>query len=111
MLMLVKRALAAAIVIAAVAAPTAAYAQVNEHPIGVAEIPVAPPYLGGAPAPGQPTAPSSSSERAQQPVAARSSSSFQWGDAGIGAGSLLVLIGVGAGGAVAYRRRAHPLAT
>jgi hypothetical protein len=98
MLTLIKRLLAAAIVIAAVAAPAAAYAQVNEIPIAGSEIPVAPPYIGGAPA-------------AEQPAAAPSSSSFQWGDAGIGAGSLLVLIGVGAGAAVVYRRRAHPLAT
>jgi hypothetical protein len=97
MLTLIKRLLAAAIVIAAVAAPSAAYAQVNEIPIAGSEVPVAPPYIGGAPAAEQPAAPSSSS--------------FQWGDAGIGAGSLLVLIGVGAGAAVVYRRRAHPLAT
>jgi hypothetical protein len=98
MLTFIKRLLAAAIVIAAVAAPAAAYAQVNERQIDGSGVPVAPPYIGGAPA-------------AEQPATAPSSSSFQWDDAGIGAGSLLVLIGVGAGAAVVYRRRAHPLAT
>jgi hypothetical protein len=91
MLTLIKRALAAAILIAAVAAPTAAYARANGVPLG-AGVPVAPPISAGNPATDQP--------------AATSSSGFQWGDAGIGAGSLLVLIGVGSGTAVAYRRRA-----
>ena len=98
MLTLIKRLLAAAIVIAAVAAPAAAFARVVETPIGGSAVPVAPPYIGGAPA-------------AEQPAVAPSSSSFHWGDAGIGAGGLLVLIGLGAGAAVVYRRRAHPLAT
>lgn len=93
MLTLIKRLLAAAIVIAAVAVPTAAYAQVNERPVGVTTIPVEPPFTPGTHTPdtGAP--------------AGASSSSFQWGDAGIGAGSLLVLVGVGVGAAVAIRRR------
>ncbi len=96
MFIFIKRALAAVIVIAAVALPAAAYARTSGGAIG-ARVPVAPPYRTGTP-------------RTDQP-AATSSSRFQWGDAGIGAGSLLVLISVGAGAAVAYRRRAHPLAT
>ncbi len=99
MLTLIKRALAAAIVIAAVAAPASAFAQVNERPIGRSELPVAPPYL----------APTHAAAADQAP--APSSAGFQWADAGIGAGGVLVLIGVGAGaGAVAHRRRARPLA-
>ncbi len=97
MLTLIKRVFAAAIVIAAVAAPTAAYAQVNERPSAVVGVPVEPPYVAGSPASAAP--------------AATSSAGFQWGDAGIGAASLLVLIGVGTGTAVAYRRWAgRPLA-
>ena len=99
MLTLIKRALAAAIVVAAIAAPAAAYAQINQAPIGGSEIPVD--YLGPTHAAAPPANPSP----------AASSVGFQWGDAGIGAGSLLVLIGVGAGaGTVAHRRRARPLA-
>ena len=53
--MLIKRVLAAAIVIAAVAAPTAAYARSIEPPIGATEVPVTPPittpaHLAGLPA-------------------------------------------------------------
>jgi hypothetical protein len=94
MLTFMKRALAAAIVIAAMALPAAAYAQVDQNPIGASAVPVEPPYLTG---PGDASAPAAGSS---------SGSSFQWGDAGIGAGSLLVLISVGAGAAIAFRRRA-----
>ena len=98
MLTLIKRALATAIVMAAVALPTAAYAQVNENPVSSAPVPVEPPYTSATPDADQP--------------AATSSSGFAWGDAGIGAAGLLVLIGVGAGAAVVVRRRAHrPLAS
>ncbi|HEX3975589.1 MAG TPA: hypothetical protein VHW96_04955 [Solirubrobacteraceae bacterium] len=96
MLTLIKRTLAAAIVIAAVATPTAAYARTIDAPPG-ARVAVAPPQSAGTPNTDQ--------------AVATSSSGFQWGDAGIGAGSLLVLISVGSGAAVAYRRRAHPLAS
>jgi hypothetical protein len=110
MLTLIKRALAAVIVIAAVAAPTAAYARFNETPVGGAAVPVEPPYIGGVGAPA-PSPYAAGAPDADQP-AATSSSGFQWGDAGIGAGSLLVLISVGAGTAVAYRRRTQrPLAS
>ena len=97
MLTLVKRTLAVAVVIAAVATPNAAFARaVMDEPTS--------PYPVVAPPP--PAAPSAGH------AATSASPSFQWGDAGLGAGGLLVLIGVGAGAAVAYRRRAHrPLAT
>jgi hypothetical protein len=98
MLTLIKRALAAAIVMAAMALPTAAYARVNETPISSSAVPVEPAYTSAGPDTDQP--------------AATSSAGFRWGDAGIGAGSLPVLIGVGAGAAVVVRRRAHrPLAS
>jgi hypothetical protein len=100
MLMLIKRVLAAAIVIAAVAAPTAAYARSNGHPLGATEVPVTSPTTTPAHLAGPPATASSTS-----------SSGFRWADAGIGAGSLLVLIGVGGAAAVAYRRRVHPLAS
>ena len=96
--MLIKRVLAAAIVIAAVAAPTAAYARSNGHPLGATEVPVTSPTTTTA-------------HLAGPPAATSSSSGFRWADAGIGAGSLLVLIGVGGAAAVAYRRRVHPLAS
>jgi uncharacterized protein (TIGR03382 family) len=49
---------------------------------------------------------------AQSRVATATSSSTQglkWNATGIGAGALLVLVGVGSAGAVAHRRRAHQL--
>jgi uncharacterized membrane protein YphA (DoxX/SURF4 family) len=96
MLMLIKRAFAAVIVVAAVAAPTAAHARPNVDPIRPT-VPLQPSHTIVAPDADQ--------------AAATSSSGFQWDDAGIGAGSLLVLISVGAGAAVVYRRRARPLAS
>jgi hypothetical protein len=93
MLTHIKRLLAAAIVLAAVALPVAADARVDQNPISSGPVAVEPPYPAPAPAHATPA------------VASASGSSFQWGDAGIGAGSLLVLIGVGAGAAVAYRHR------
>jgi hypothetical protein len=96
MLSIIKRVVSAAIVIAAVAAPMAAYARVPMDPISLP-----------GPAVTVPAAPTAS-----HAVATSSSQSFQWGDAGVGAGGLLVLICVGAGAAVVYRRRAHrPLAS
>jgi hypothetical protein len=92
-----KRVLAAAIVIAAVAAPTAVSARVIGPPVRTHEVPVTPPSATPAHVAG--------------PRAASSSSSFRWTDAGIGAGSLLVLIGLGGAATVAYRRRTQPLAS
>jgi hypothetical protein len=43
------------------------------------------------------------------PSTATSHSSFQWGDAGIGAAGAVVLMGVGALGATATRRRRRPV--
>ena len=96
MLTLIKRTLAAAVVIAAVATPTAAFARFDG-------------YRARRRSPSEPAAPC----RARRaPCSREPVQSFQWGDAGVGAGGLLVLIGVGAGAAVAYRRRAHrPLAS
>ncbi|HEX3975750.1 MAG TPA: hypothetical protein VHW96_05765 [Solirubrobacteraceae bacterium] len=97
MLMLIKRVLAATIVIAAVAAPTTAYARSNGNPLGATDVPV--------------TSPTTTTAHLAGPSATTSSSGFRWADAGIGAGSLLMLIGVGGAAAVVYRRRVHPLAS
>jgi hypothetical protein len=98
MLSIIKRILSAAIVIAAVAAPTAASARLDLDPIS-------------APAPAQPLPAQAAPTAAPHAVNGSSSQSFEWGDAGIGAGGLLVLIAVGTGAAVVYRRRGHrPLA-
>jgi hypothetical protein len=98
MLTLITRALAVALALAAVALPTTASARLAESPAGSATLPGEPPYTTAVPDVTEP--------------AATSTSGFQWGDAGIGAGSLLVLIGVGAGAVVVVRRRAQrPLAS
>jgi hypothetical protein len=39
------------------------------------------------------------------PPAAQADQGFQWGDAGLGAAGMLVIVGVGSGAAVAVRRR------
>jgi hypothetical protein len=44
-------------------------------------------------------------EQTATPVAAASDSGFEWGDAGIGAGSMLALGGIAAGGYVLLRNR------
>ncbi len=44
-------------------------------------------------------------QTAPTPVAAASDSGFEWGDAGIGAGSMLALAGIAAGGYVLLRNR------
>lgn len=96
MLSLIKRVLGTAIAIALMAAP-AAYARPDQSPITLPDSIATPltPAVSAAP---------------HTPVS--SSSSFRWGDAGVGAGGLLVLIIVGTGAAVVYRRRAHrPLAS
>jgi hypothetical protein len=96
---------AAAIVIAAVAAPTVALARPVDPGPGYtlsAEQPLTAPVHGAlAPSGVHPATPS----------VAASSSAFQWADAAIGAGSLLVLIGVGGAAAAVYRHRTHPLAS
>jgi hypothetical protein len=42
------------------------------------------------------------------PIVVAHDSSFSWGDAGVGAGAAIALMSVGAGGAIAFRRRARP---
>jgi hypothetical protein len=88
---LIKRSLAAAAVLATVGFPSAAQAlRINggggsSGPVPVA--PPAPPRVASA-----------------QPVTA-SGSSFQWGDAGIGAAGTIVLVAAGAGTVGVMRRR------
>jgi hypothetical protein len=48
-----------------------------------------------------PTAPSNATN---SPASSTSSSDFDWGDAGIGAAAMLLLVSVGAGGVLAIRR-------
>jgi hypothetical protein len=109
MLTLIKRIVAAAIVLAAVAAPSAAFARVIDPPSPGHTLPVEFAPAASGQAADRPAA--ASGHAADRPAATSSSSSFQWGDAGIGAGSLLVLIGLGGAAAAAYRRRTHPLAS
>jgi hypothetical protein len=92
MLKATKRTLAAAVVIAAASAPSAAYARFNLAP--------APP---GTSHPAERTiTPSTPKAEVSSP------GGFQWGDAGLGAAGTLVLLGTGAGSAaVVSRRRAH----
>jgi hypothetical protein len=80
---LIKRSLAAAVVIAAASFPATAQARVSVYP----------PAGSGPPLTGAPS------------VSPTTSSSFQWGDAGIGAAGATVLLGVGALGAGMTRRR------
>lgn len=87
-----KRLLAAATAVLAVSTPSVAYA-------------FRPVPAGG----------SSTSGQAQLPIApsapqATSSTTFQWGDAGIGAAAALSLLGAGSGMLVIRRRVRHPLA-
>jgi hypothetical protein len=90
MLKLTRIRLAAGIALAAAAFPAAAQARFELDPPG-----------GGA------VAPPVQAEAPQPPVASVSGASngFQWGDAGIGAGSTVVLLGAGAVAAWAGRRR------
>jgi hypothetical protein len=81
---LIKRSVAAAAVIGAATFPSGAQAM----------------RIGGGGSPG----PSTSTPSAPQAVAVPHSS-FQWGDAGIGAAGAVVLLGTGAVGAIVTRRR------
>jgi len=90
----IKRLLIAATMIVAMSAPSAAYAFIR--------------VTGGGPATsgqGQPSIVSS------VPRATPSASQgFQWGDAGVGAGVILALVGVGVGATLVIRRRVdHPI--
>ena len=99
MFKLTKRIATAATVVLAASAPPAAYARLNLDP----------------PAP----APVVSSQTVQNPAppsvrkaSASSSPTFQWDDAGVGAASVLILVGIGSGTILARRRRTeHRLAS
>jgi hypothetical protein len=97
MFKLIKRALIAAVAIAAVAAPAAAFARLNLDPVAAVD--------SGIQAASQATPhPASHATAPTRPVTV-TSSGFQWGDAGVGAVGALVLISIGSGTAVAVRRR------
>jgi hypothetical protein len=112
---LIKRALAGGLVIAATGWPVAAQARIYAVPIGnSAAITSGSPVQHrlnqlqnnvrdnfGAAGGGHLVAPA-------VPATATSHSSFQWDDAGIGAGATVVLLGVGALGTTAARRRRQP---
>ena len=122
MLKFIKRSLVVATLIVAASAPAAAYATVlasgagsggPAQPVVVVSAPhpsaahASFPAEGGRAAPDQPPIVVSTPR-----ASASSSSSFQWGDAGIGAAGVLALAGIGTGAAVVIRRRArHPLAS
>ena len=83
---LIKRSLAAAAVVATAGFPTAAQATL----------------VGGG---GAPAVPATSTPFAPPQPVAGSHSSFQWGDAGIGAAGAVALLGAGAIGVSVTRRR------
>ncbi len=88
---LIKRTLAAAVVIATAGFPSAAQAMfMNDSGGSSGPIPAAPP--------------AASRVARSQPVVS-SGSSFQWDDAGIGAAGTIVLIAAGAGTVGVMRRR------
>jgi hypothetical protein len=82
---LIKRSLAGGLVIAAAGFPAVAQARLS----------VDPPAGSGPPI----------TSTASVPVTPSAGSSFQWGDAGIGAAGTILLLGAGAGAAGAVRRR------
>ena len=112
-----KRALCAAAVIAGLSAPATASATIKTDPSGGVGVSWQPPQLQAYPpaiAKYQQALAESSAPGASQPAGAVSApavqqpsaqAAFDWGDAGIGAASVLVLIGVGSGAAVALRPR------
>jgi hypothetical protein len=87
----IKRLLFAATMIVAMSAPSAAYAFIRD--------------TGGGPATGGQVQPSV--VPSVHHAAASASQGFQWGDAGVGAGVVLALVGVGVGGTLVIRRRVH----
>jgi hypothetical protein len=88
-----KRALIAGLVALAASCPAAAQAQVNQSP-ETGQVPTTAPVN----APLTQTA-------SQIPTATTTDPGFQWGDAGIGAGGALLVIGAGTAAAGAARRR------
>lgn len=131
-----KRTLTAAAVIAAATAPSAATAatarsELNPSPRGVAIVlghtanPQASAYPGHrarvASVPRCPRvgpcispysiATHSSGGHSAHPTAASSQQAFQWGDAGIGAAGMLLLLSAGGAVAIATRRQRHRITT
>jgi hypothetical protein len=92
MLKLIKRILIVATVVVAASAPAAASAKYIVEPSG----------SSATSGPAQHAIVAS-----VRPTAASDGQSFEWGDAGIGAAGVLVLIGVGSGALGVRRRRAH----
>jgi outer membrane protein TolC len=114
---LIKRSLVAGLATGAASLPAAAQARPNESPVApVVSAAVNAPSIqqqlaqlhanieqrfaadGGWPSVG-------SSVGSSVPSTATSQGGFQWGDAGIGAAGMIVLLGTGAGAAGAMRRR------
>jgi hypothetical protein len=111
MFKLTKRTLIVAAAVAAMGAPSSAYAMFISGKGGMAPAPAA---SVSAPARGGETSGTRGSladPRARMLGAARhgvsSPNGFQWGDAGIGAAAVLVLISLGYSAAVVIRRRVH----
>jgi hypothetical protein len=93
---IVKRTLAVGLMAATAAFPAGAQAFHPEDALSGAQVPV--------------TAPQLVSQTQAAPTAQSGGSSFQWGDAGLGAASILALLGVGAGTAAMTRnKRRHDL--
>ena len=108
---LIKRSLAAGLLTAAAALPAAAQARYAADSGGVQS--TSPVLTAGLPAtasasPVGPTDASSGGYRFPSSAVSatgQTGSSFHWGDAGIGAGSIVLLLGATGLGAVAMRRR------
>lgn len=83
-----KRVVTAVAVIAVAGVPAAAVARPLEDPAGSSFSATPPVVQSSAPQP-----------------AAQAEQGFEWGDAGVGAAGMLVLVGVGSGAVVAVRRR------
>jgi len=117
---LIKRSLASGLVIAAVGFPSAAQAMLYGGPSG-ASTPAASPGLTATSAQDRLAQLQSNVQRrfadqggwpsatSATPSMATAPSGFQWGDAAIGAGAAAVLLGVGALGTGATRRRRQPV--
>jgi hypothetical protein len=115
-----KRSLTAVLVVAAASLPAAAQARPDVGPGPVNGVPLSTPARvnATAPAPARVDAPAPAPARVNAPVPAPAATSaaarvttavaepgFQWGDAGIGAGGALVLVGGGAAALSITRRR------
>jgi hypothetical protein len=115
-----KRSLTAVLVVAAASLPAAAQARPDVGPGPVKSVPLSTPARvnATAPAPARVDAPAPAPARVNAPVPAPAAASaaarvttavaepgFQWGDAGIGAGGALVLVGGGAAALSITRRR------